>query len=74
MSGIDTIIRREEAMKAGGFLYKSSMYDAIAKGLFPAPIKITPKAVGWLSREIKAWQDRRIEERDATKNKDADTA
>jgi len=30
---------------------KSTLYDQISKGLFPPPIKLGPRASGWLNHE-----------------------
>jgi prophage regulatory protein len=34
---------------------RSSIYDGIKKGTFPAPISIGVRAVGWLESDIDAW-------------------
>ena len=33
---------------------RSAVYDHIDKGLFPRPIKLSAKAVGWLSSDVRA--------------------
>jgi prophage regulatory protein len=33
---------------------RSSIYAAIADGLFPPPVKIGARAVGWISHEVDA--------------------
>jgi prophage regulatory protein len=43
----------------------ASIYADIAKGLFPAPIPLGPRAVGWLEDEIDDWLEERIAERDS---------
>jgi predicted DNA-binding transcriptional regulator AlpA len=35
------------------------------KGLFPKPVKLSPRIVAWSAAEIAAWQAERIAERDA---------
>ena len=35
---------------------RSSIYQAVQKGEFPAPIKIGPRAVAWTSSSIEEWQ------------------
>lgn len=42
-------------------LGRSAIYDKIKRGDFPAPIHLGARAVGWLSDEICAWMDARIE-------------
>jgi prophage regulatory protein len=59
----ETILRRPQVEKCTG-KGRSAIYQEIAAGTFPAPIKIGPKAVGWLESEIIAWQKARIAERD----------
>lgn len=41
-------------------LSRSSIYSAIQKGTFPAPIKISRRAVCWQSSRVRAWVDERI--------------
>jgi prophage regulatory protein len=31
------------------------LYDAIAKGDFPAPVKLGARAVGWRRSDVEAW-------------------
>ncbi len=42
-------------------LGRSAIYDKIKRGEFPAPINLGSRAVGWLSDEITAWIDERVE-------------
>ena len=39
-------------------LGKSKIYALAAKGAFPKPYKLSPKAARWSEREIIAWIDR----------------
>lgn len=57
------ILRRDEVEQATG-LPRATIYDKIAKGIFPRPIKLGERSVGWLETEINAWQKQRIAERD----------
>ena len=34
---------------------KSRLYVWMASGLFPKPVKLGPRAVGWRSSEVQAW-------------------
>jgi len=43
---------------------KSRIYADIAKGKFPAPVKIGAKAVAWVEDEIAAHNEALIAERD----------
>ncbi len=42
----------------------STIYEEIASGTFPKPIKIGRQSVGWLEDEVEAWQQALIAERD----------
>ena len=41
-------------------LSRSGIYAAVAAGKFPTPIKLGPRAVGWLESEIDACVERLI--------------
>ena len=51
---IDHILRLEE-IKQLTKKSKSSIYADIASGLFPAPVKIGVRAVGWKVSQINNW-------------------
>ena len=36
-------------------LSRSTIYDLMAKGVFPRPVKLTRKAVAWPESQIVAW-------------------
>jgi prophage regulatory protein len=63
----ETILRLPAVRERVG-LSRSSIYDAIAEGSFPSPIKLGERASGWLSSEIESWLKERI-----TKSRDATT-
>ena len=63
-SAPDVILRLPDVERASG-LKRSQIYELIDQGAFPAPIKLGGRAVGWLQREMTAWQQKRIAERDA---------
>jgi len=44
---------------------RTSIYQKVAEGTFPAPVKLGPRAVAWVSEEIEKWMDARVAERDA---------
>ncbi len=60
---VQTILRRAEVERATG-LRRSSLYEQIAAGKFPKPVKLSEKSVGWIEAEIIAWQKSRIADRD----------
>ena len=37
----------------------STLYRLVRAGAFPAPIRLTGRAVGWVSAEVDAWVARR---------------
>lgn len=39
---------------------RSSIYLKISQGIFPAPISLGARSVGWLESEIDAWIEQRI--------------
>ena len=50
------ILRRKDVEKMVG-LSRSTIYLLMSKGLFPAQLKLGPRAVGWKVSDIKAWLD-----------------
>ncbi|MGQ0699869.1 MAG: helix-turn-helix transcriptional regulator [Panacagrimonas sp.] len=50
----DTFLRLP-AVKAATGLSRSTIYDRISKGTFPAPVSMGGKAVAWPASEIGAW-------------------
>ena len=53
-----TILRKPAVLKATG-LSKSTLYRQIATGAFPAPLRLGPRAVGWLESAVSAWVESR---------------
>lgn len=56
-----TILRRKQVEARTG-LARSTIYDRVKAGTFPAPISLGDKAVGWIESEINDWLNARIEE------------
>lgn len=54
LASLDPIHRRPSVEKITG-LKRSAIYDAMAKGAFPRPVKLGPKAVGWRQSDIAKW-------------------
>lgn len=44
---------------------RSRIYEDMATGVFPKPIKIGARAVAWVQDEVCGWVDQRVAERDA---------
>ena len=51
---------RLSAVSARVGLQKTAIYQAIAEGIFPRPVRISTRAVAWPSDEIERWIDARI--------------
>ncbi len=41
---------------------RSSIYSKMSEGTFPKSIKLGPRAIGWLQRDIEAWMYTRVTE------------
>lgn len=52
-------LRRETVEEITG-LPTSTLYDLMAKGDFPKPIKLSARTVAWLEGEVVDWQKRMI--------------
>jgi prophage regulatory protein len=63
MNSVDRVLRLPELMNRLG-LGRSAIYRALREGSFPRPIKITPRASGWLQSEVDAWLAARITQRE----------
>ncbi|MBC3488915.1 AlpA family transcriptional regulator [Pseudomonas sp. SWRI50] len=57
------IIRLQQVMEMTG-LGRSTVYKYVSGSLFPKPISLGGRSVGWLESEVKEWILNRIEERD----------
>ena len=57
------VLRRKQVEARVG-LRRSSLYQRIAEGTFPAPIKLGGRAVGWIEAEITQWLAHRVAERE----------
>ena len=65
MSGPPQILRLKHVLAITA-IGKTQLLDAVAKGLFPRPIKLleTGRSVGWLASEVAEYLERRIAARD----------
>lgn len=56
----ERILRRPEVEHLTG-QSRSSIYQKIAEGTFPEPVKLGPRAVGWPESAIQQWIEDRIQ-------------
>ena len=64
------IIRLKEVMVLTG-LARSTIYKFVSVDLFPKPISLGDRCVGWLESEVHDWILSKINERDQLVKKDA---
>lgn len=57
------ILRQKQVSDATG-LPRSTIYKYIADGVFPKPIPLGDRCVGWLESEVQEWISLKIKERD----------
>lgn len=57
-------IERLPAVLARTGMSRSSLYLALAKNAFPKPIKLSSRAIGFISAEVDAWIAERATRRD----------
>lgn len=57
------LLRRAQVQDLTG-LPTSTLYDHMARGTFPKPIKVTARTVAWVEDEVIAWQDAKLAQRD----------
>lgn len=58
---ITTALLARQAVQSKTTLSRSSLYAMIARGEFPAPIKITGRRVAWTETSVNDWIQSRIE-------------
>lgn len=46
-------------------LSRSTIYEMMAQGRFPRPVKLNLRSNGWVESEINDWLDSRVAEREA---------
>ena len=61
------VLRMPEVCRRTG-LSRSTIYEKIGNSEFPAPIKISQRASGWLASEIATWLEERANERTTIKS------
>ena len=55
---VDKILRRPEVERITG-IGRSTIYDWMARGEFPQPLKLGARAVGWRESDLLAWLESR---------------
>jgi prophage regulatory protein len=55
------VILKRQSVEARTGISRSGIYQKIARGEFPKPISLGPRAVGWLESSIDDWIQSRIE-------------
>jgi prophage regulatory protein len=55
---VDRILRLPEVLEAVG-LSTATIYRLMADGLFPRPIQLTKRTVGWRASAVQAWIESR---------------
>lgn len=58
-SSSSTILRLPAVLARTG-LARATVYAHISRGSFPAPIKLGPRASGWVEAEVDGWVAARI--------------
>ncbi|MFO1190840.1 MAG: AlpA family transcriptional regulator [Rhodoferax sp.] len=58
-SNAPTILRRHQVQQRTG-LSRSTLYQYIKEGAFPASVQLGPRAVGWLESDISDWITARV--------------
>ena len=58
-SNAPTILRRHQVQQRTG-LSRSTLYQYIKDGAFPASVQLGPRAVGWLESDISDWITARV--------------
>ena len=54
-------IERRKQVEARTGLSRSTIYDGVRAGTFPAPVRLGPRAVGWLASEVDDWLAAKVE-------------
>ena len=54
-----TVLRRKQVQAETGYS-RSTIYLRIVQGLWPKPVSLGPRAVGWPAREVAAINEARI--------------
>ena len=63
MGNHNRFLRLPAVMERTGY-GRSTIYEMIGAGKFPAPVHLGPRAVAWLESEVETWMQDRIDDRD----------
>ena len=55
----EEIQRRDKVLQRTGITGNSTLYYLIQEGLFPRPVKLGKRSVGWKKSDFNAWIDSR---------------
>ncbi|RUX28241.1 AlpA family transcriptional regulator [Mesorhizobium sp. M7A.F.Ca.US.011.01.1.1] len=66
------IVRLKELVFRSG-LGRSSIYEMVSTGDFPAPVQIGERAIGWIESEFETWLNAKTAQRDAIRASAAQT-
>jgi prophage regulatory protein len=55
MSDLDSFLRLPDVLRVTG-MGRAQIHHLVNKGVFPAPIKLSPRITVWSAAEIAAWQ------------------
>lgn len=61
------ILRLPVVMERTG-LARSTIYAFVADGIFPKPIQLGPRSVGWVEGDVNKWIEQRITASRETRN------
>jgi prophage regulatory protein len=56
----ESAILRRKQIEARTGLARSTIYLYIKEGIFPKPVQLGPRAVGWLESEVSEWIAERV--------------
>jgi len=56
-------LRLPDVLERTGYK-RTTIYEMIKAGNFPAPVHLGPRAVAWVESEVEAWMQERIDARD----------
>ncbi len=54
------VVLRRRQVEARTGLARSTIYQYMKDGVFPKPVQLGPRAVGWIEADISAWISKRV--------------